>query len=134
MSDTSKISENEIREGDFLSIGSQIEVGENSEVILLFSNGSITRVGPDTTFLVKDFLQKDFNNLDEDFSELNNEVGRYPPNPRVLYDIEGNMFEFSSDGSMHGGSWFTSKSEINNGRFFVSKTQVEVIAVLALLS
>ena len=73
-SDVSETSEDEIRVGDFLSIGSKIEVGVNSEVILLFSSGTITRVGQNTKFWVKDFLQKDFNNSEKDFSDLTDEV------------------------------------------------------------
>ena len=73
-SDVLETSEDEIRAGDFLSIGSKIEVGVNSEVILLFSSGTITRVGQNTKFWVKEFLQKDFNNSEKEFSDLTDEV------------------------------------------------------------
>jgi formylglycine-generating enzyme required for sulfatase activity len=67
-------SEAKAKEGDILSPGSQIKVGANSEIILLFSNGTITTLGANTQMTVRKFLQKGFEESDKKISDLQEEV------------------------------------------------------------
>jgi formylglycine-generating enzyme required for sulfatase activity len=62
------------KEGDILSVGSQIKVGANSEIILLFSNGTITTLGANTQMFVRAFIQKNFDGPDKKVSDLQEEV------------------------------------------------------------
>ena len=63
-------SEAKAKEGDILSVGSQIKVGANSEIILLFSNGTITTLGANTQMTVRKFLQKGFEESDKKVADL----------------------------------------------------------------
>ena len=67
-------SEAKAKEGDILSVGSQIKVGAESEAILLFSNGTITTIGANTQVSVRKFLQEGFANSEKKVSALNEEV------------------------------------------------------------
>jgi sulfatase modifying factor 1 len=67
-------SEANAQEGDILSPGSQIKVGANSEIILLFSNGTITTLGANTQMTVRKFLQKGFEESDKKVADLQEEV------------------------------------------------------------
>jgi sulfatase modifying factor 1 len=67
-------SEAKAKEGDILSVGSQIKVGAKSEVILLFSNGTITTLGANTQMTVRVFLQKGFAKSEKKVSALKEEV------------------------------------------------------------
>jgi formylglycine-generating enzyme required for sulfatase activity len=62
------------KEGDILSVGSQIKVGANSELILLFSNGTITSLGANTQMFVRTFIQKNFDGPDKKVADLQEEV------------------------------------------------------------
>jgi formylglycine-generating enzyme required for sulfatase activity len=57
-----------VTEGTILSPGSQIMVGQHSEVVLLFSNGTIATIGANTRMTVKEFLQESFGQYDRNFS------------------------------------------------------------------
>jgi formylglycine-generating enzyme required for sulfatase activity len=67
-------SETNAQEGDILSPGSQIKVGANSEIILLFSNGTIITLGANTQMTVRKFLQKGFEESDKKVADLQEEV------------------------------------------------------------
>ncbi|MFP6886032.1 MAG: FecR family protein, partial [Opitutales bacterium] len=59
---------------DVLPPGCQVHTGANSEVILLFSNGTIATVGANTQMLVEAFVQKEFDGSDKKVGELLEEV------------------------------------------------------------
>lgn len=60
--------------GEVLSPTSEIFVGKNSEVVLLFSNGTLATLGSNTQMKVEKFLQKDFEQSDKKIPELQEEV------------------------------------------------------------
>ena len=62
------------KEGDVLSVGSQIRVGGDSQIILLFSNGTIAVVGPETQLVISNFLQEGFAKSDRKVSDLDQEI------------------------------------------------------------
>ena len=59
---------------DVLPPGCQVHTGANSEVILLFSNGTTATVGANTQMLVEAFVQKEFDGSDKKVGELLEEV------------------------------------------------------------
>ena len=67
-------SKREANVSDVLSPVSEIFVGENSEVILLFSNGTLATLGSNTQMRIEKFLQKDFEQSDKKIAELQEEV------------------------------------------------------------
>ena len=73
-SDGKYSSEAKAMEGDILSVGSQINVGAESEAILLFSNGTTTTLGANSQMTVRVFLQKGFAKSDKKVSALKEEV------------------------------------------------------------
>ncbi|MBT3638373.1 MAG: SUMF1/EgtB/PvdO family nonheme iron enzyme [Opitutae bacterium] len=62
-------SETGLREGSILPPDSQVMVGQHSEVVLLFSNGTIATIGENTRMTVKEFLQESFGQYDRNFSK-----------------------------------------------------------------
>ena len=62
------------KEGDVLSVGSQIRVGGDSQIILLFSNGTIAVVGAETQLEISNFLQEGFAKSDRKVSDLDQEI------------------------------------------------------------
>ena len=56
-------------QGMILPSGSQVMVGQHSEVVLLFSNGTIATIGENTRMTVKEFLQESFAQYDRNFSK-----------------------------------------------------------------
>ena len=63
-----------VKVGDILSVGSKIKVSSDSEMTLLFSSGTIARVGENSIFSISEFLQKDFEKSEKKVSELIQEV------------------------------------------------------------
>jgi hypothetical protein len=59
---------------EVLSPASEIFVGENSEVVLLFSNGTLATLGSNSQMRIEKFLQKDFEQSDKKIAELQEEV------------------------------------------------------------
>jgi formylglycine-generating enzyme required for sulfatase activity len=59
-----------MRIGSIVPSGSQIRVGQHSEVVLLFSNGTITTIGANTRMMVKEFQQESFGRYDGNFSQV----------------------------------------------------------------
>jgi hypothetical protein len=59
---------------EVLSPTSEIFVGENSEVVLLFSNGTLATLGSNTQMRIEKFLQKGFEQSDKKIAELQEEV------------------------------------------------------------
>jgi len=62
------------KEGDILSVGSEIKVGSESEIILLFSNGTITTLDANTQMTVRKFLQNGFEQSDKKVVDMDEEV------------------------------------------------------------
>ena len=69
-SDSNKL----VKVGDILSVGSKIKVSSGSEMTLLFSSGTIARLGENSIFSISEFTQKDFKKSGKKVSELNQEV------------------------------------------------------------
>jgi hypothetical protein len=65
-----------VKDGDILPVGSKIKVSSDSEITLLFSSGTIARVGENSIFSINEFLQKDFQKSEKKVSELNQEVSQ----------------------------------------------------------
>ena len=63
-----------VKDGDILPVGSKIKVSSDSEITLLFSSGTIARVGENSIFSISEFLQKDFEKSEKKVSELIQEV------------------------------------------------------------
>ena len=63
-----------VKVGDILSVGSKIKVSSDSEMTLLFSSGTIARLGENSIFSISEFLQKDFERSGKKVSELSQEV------------------------------------------------------------
>jgi hypothetical protein len=65
-----------VKDGDILPVGSKIKVSSDSGMTLLFSSGTIARVGENSIFSINEFLQKDFEKSEKKVSELNQEVSQ----------------------------------------------------------
>ena len=63
-----------VKVGDILSVGSKIKISSDSEMTLLFSSGTIARLGENSIFSISEFLQKDFERSGKKVSELSQEV------------------------------------------------------------
>jgi formylglycine-generating enzyme len=72
-----------LRIGSIVAFGSQIRVEQHSEVVLLFSNGTIATIGANTRMMVKEFQQQSFGPFDGNFSQ-EEEVS----SSRLLLDLE----------------------------------------------
>ena len=55
-------------------------------------------------------------NFKESGINKTSEVGSYPPNPLGFHDIDGNVYEFTLDKNIHGGSWLTPATYIQKTR------------------
>ena len=72
-----------LRVGSIVASSSQIRVEQHSEVVLLFSNGTIATIGANTRMTVKEFQQESFGRYDGNFSR-EEEVS----SARLLLDLE----------------------------------------------
>ena len=75
-----------LRVGSIVASGSQIRVEQHSEVVLLFSNGTIATIGANTRMTVKEFQQESFGRYDGNFSR-EEEVS----SSRLLLDLEAGV-------------------------------------------
>ena len=65
-----------LKGGEFLREGVRIVTGPDSSAVLIFDNGSLVRVNPDTEFSIEKFQQDPFSSEGLDFSTIKNEPTR----------------------------------------------------------